>query len=501
MRKGFLYLYVFCTGAAVLALEISASRLLAPFFGTSLFVWGNIIGIVLGALAAGYYFGGKLADRSPSPETLGLVTWTGGMLTCAIPLFSPFILRSVTEALFGLPLFLIASSFVSMLFLFALPLCLLGALSPMAARLGTRRIEEVGTVSGALSASATAGSLFGAFIPSFVTIPFFGTRATILGAGLSMILLGGALIKKRAYFLGLLAPLALLLAGSAGAASFGRVVYEKESPYQYIRVVESGGRRMLLTNEGLGVQTISEMPDGLTGVYSDSVAATPYLLDGKKPIRALIIGVAGGVSIRQFRRFAPPEGIASIDAVDIDPEMPKIARAYFGLAPGAATIHVADGRAFLSQSRDTYDLVFIDAFRDELYVPFHLATAEFFRMVRSRLAPGGVVAVNVIGAGEDDPLVARFASTVRSAFEDARIAETSDGNFLILGSEAPIAKERLSSAPEPLTSVAANLAASLHAVAPGGKILTDDLAPVEYLTDRFMWDSVKRFSASASTRS
>lgn len=491
MSKTFLHLYVFLTGAAVLALELSASRLLAPSFGTSLFVWGNIFGIVLGALAFGYFYGGRLADRSPSPRTLGAVTFAAGIGVACIPLLAPMVLRNVTSALDGIPLFLIAASFLSVLALFAMPLALLGALSPLANRIGIRDVSEVGSVNGSLSASSTAGSILGAFLPAFVTIPLWGTRATILASAAILLALGAAASGKKRLFLALLLPAFLAFSGGARAAD-PSVVFEKESPYQHIRVIAKDGRHFLIANEGGGVQTIEPDERGLTGAYTDSFVAAAHLVRRDGPLDVLHIGVAGGSAILQMERFFGKERLGAVDAVEIDPAMFEAAERFFGLGPEQARRVVADGRSFLRTAAAPYDLIIIDAYQDELYIPFHLATVEFFALARERMREDGVLLLNVLGESPEDPLLLHLAGTVREAFPYAATARTGGLNHLVAASRKPLPWERLSEIPGPLRPSAEELLSSRRAVEPNGLILTDDRAPLEYLTDRFLWRVVSR---------
>lgn len=483
MPKKFLHLYVFLTGAAVLALEIAASRLMAPYFGTSLFVWGNILGIVLGALALGYFYGGKLADASPYIETLGLVTWLAGVLVALIPLVSPFILKSVTSLLSGLPLFVIASSFIGMLILFAIPLTLLGALTPLATRIAVHEVSEVGRVSGSLSAASTTGSLFGAFIPAFILIPFFGTRFTILISSIILILLGTFAVKRKRFLLGLLLPIVLFQTVPT-AHSSGYVLHTEESPYQFIRVLSHDDRRLLIVNEGAGVQSISLDAEGLTGGYTDTLASLPALFSSDHSLEVLVIGVAGGSLIRQIRHHFPERSI-HIDAVEIDPAMFGVAETYFDLQENDASQITMDGRRFLRETKKRYDIIFVDAYREELYVPFHLTTSEFFTLVSEKLSPNGMLAMNVLGE-HTDGLLKHLEETVRSVFTVTSSSHL-DGtlNNVILASSGGPSWRMLKDAPSSLLLPAAELAAHRE-VKPGTHILTDDRAPVEYLTDKLL---------------
>lgn len=489
MPRLILHLYVFLTGASILALEIAASRLLAPHFGTSLFVWGNILGIVLGALALGYYYGGRLADRSPHRRTLGIVTWSAGVITACIPIVSPFILRGITEFLQGVHFFVIAASFFGMLVLFALPLILLGALTPLAVRIGVHEVGEVGRVSGSLSAASTAGSLVGAFLPSFVLIPFLGTRATILSASIVLIALGSYAIGRRHFYLGLLLPLVLFT--TASSARPARLLHEEESAYQHIRVVENEGRRYLLVNEGGGIQTVSLDENGLSADYLDVMGVMPALFPEDRHLDILVIGVAGGSVIRQFHQHFPEREIA-IDAVEIDPAMFHVAETYFGLTPDDAERIVMDGRRHLNMTDRTYDLIVIDAFREELYVPFHLATAEFFSLAAEHLEPEGILAMNVIG-GEEDGLLRHIEETVHTALPEVQSAHLEGTlNNVVVASHALLDWERLGSAPEAFGEAVEHLLTRRRVTATD-HVLTDDRAPVEYLTDAMI---AKRFAES-----
>lgn len=466
---------------------------MAPYFGTSLFVWGNILGIVLAALSVGYYYGGRLADRSPRRETLGFLTWFAGLAVSAIPLASPLILHSVTEVLSGLPLFLIAASFVSMLILFAVPLGLLGALTPLAVRIGVHTVGEVGSVSGSLSAASTAGSLVGAFLPSFLILPLFGTRFTILSSAIVLILLGSYAARQKHFLLALLIPMALFAFGGTAARSAEHVIYEKESPYQYIRVTQNGDLTQLTTNEGAAAQSVSMGANGLSATYTDAFALMPTFFETGRPLDILLIGVAGGTAIRQLHYFSDPETELRIDAVEIDPAMFEIAKTYFGLQEDDARLIAEDGRTFLRRTEKAYDIIMVDAYQQELYIPFHLATVEFYELVRMRLKPQGILAFNTIGESKDDPLTTHLEETVRSALPETWVTQMPGYyNHLIMGSPSAIIWSRLKDTPSALQPLAVHVLNERRRITKTDHLLTDDRAPVEYLTDRFLWRILTR---------
>lgn len=483
MPKKVLHLYVFLTGAAILALEISASRLMAPYFGTSLFVWGNILGVVLSALALGYYYGGKLADSHPNTETLGLITWIAGVIIAFIPLVSPFILKSITAFLSGMPAFIIAASFIGMLILFAIPLTLLGALTPLATRIAVREIHEVGSVSGSLSAASTAGSILGAFIPSFVLIPFYGTRFTILISAIVLIVIGTFAIGRRRFIFGLMLPIVLFQA-TPSALSSSTILYAQESPYQFIRVVKEHDKNLLLVNEGAGVQSISLNEKGLTESYTDILATLPTFFPATHSLEILVIGVAGGSLITQIQQHYPDREL-HIDAVEIDGAMFTVAENYFDLQKEDAVQIIMDGRRFLQKTKKKYDIIFVDAYREELYVPFHLTTKEFFSLISERLTPTGIFAMNVLGE-DAGGLLLYLEETARAIFPivtSSHLPHTL--NNVVLANFEQLQWERLAEAPQHL-QLAAHTLKNFREVIPGNHILTDDRAPVEYLTDKML---------------
>ena len=233
---------------------------------------------------------------------------------------------------------------------------------------------------------------------------------------------------------------------------------------------------------------------GLTDTYIDAMAVVPFLLEQDHPIKILVIGVAGGSVIRQIRHFANADRYVEIDAVEIDPKMFSVAKDYFGLQDTDAKMIVEDGRTFLRNSTKMYDIIMVDAYQQELYIPFHLATVEFFELARSRLKEDGLMALNVIGDVQDDPLVTYFKETVRSVFHETASTQM-EGNYnhMIIASPSQISWQNLERSPEPLKTIADHLLIKHQSVNKTDHILTDDRAPVEYLTDQFLFKTIYLF--------
>jgi spermidine synthase len=476
---------VFTGGAVSMATEICASRLLAPYFGSSTVVWANVIGLVLASLAAGYALGGRLADRRPSAGVLGAIVLAASALVAAIPFLArPFLDLTVTgidEVSAGAAI----GSFAAALSLFAPPVLLLGMVTPFAIRLGLTDVRRAGAVAGRIFALATAGSLLGTFVPALVTIPAIGTQRTLLGAAALLALAGAQLAGARWAALGV--GLAVLLALPPGAVKAAPgLLYEAESSYQYVQVVEKDGVRSLYLNEGVATHSVWRRNTVLTGGEWDMFLAVPPLL-GRPVERAAILGNAGGTTARAFGVYYPS---AAIDGVELDPLVSEAGRRYLGLADNPRLrVVTADARPFLRRTSRRYDLIFVDAYRQP-YVPFYLATREFFQLVFERLRPGGVLALNVATVPDDHRLATGVARTLAHEFPQVASWQALRFNQLVLGLKRRLPRaelvRRLAAAPPRLRELTALLARDLRPVAPATRPWTDDRAPVEWITDRMI---------------
>jgi len=487
IRNRFLQVLVFVVGSASLGAEIAAARLMAPFFGASTIVWANTIGVVLVALSVGYWLGGRLGDRHPHLRGLCLLVMGAAVLLAVVPFLArPFLDVSV-EALDSISAGAFVGSLIGVLFLVAVPVVLLGACSPYAVRLAVPDVEHSGRVAGRLYAISTAGSLLGTMLAALVLIPFAGTQRTFGAFALALALTAALGLGWR--FLALPAALVGTIAlpiGTVKATGEGRVLYEGESAVQYIRVIEEpSGDRVLELNEGQTTHSLYRPGSYLTGDYWDGMLVLPFMALDRPPRRVAILGNGAGTTARAYGHFFPR---ARVDGVEIDPKLEEIGRRYFDMGSNAnLSVFNEDARPWLRRSTGDYDVIVLDSYRQP-YVPFYLATREFFDLVRDRLAPGGVVVVNVGHPTRSDDLEKVIGRTMASVFPSVLRDPIEDTNALLVASEAAISAGRLRSAagalPPGLDHLAETEAARVEARLPGGSVYTDDRAPVQWLVDR-----------------
>ncbi|MBV9212038.1 MAG: fused MFS/spermidine synthase [Actinobacteria bacterium] len=481
-------LIVFAVGAASLGTEIAAARLLAPYFGASTIVWANTIATVLVALACGYAIGGRLADRRPDLAGLCRLVVVASLLLALVPIVSDPFLRLSVRALGALSLGGLLGSLAAVLVLIAVPVLLLGAVSPYANRLTLRDVGETGRVTGRLYALSTAGSLAGTFLAALLLIPTVGTHRTFLIFALVLALVAMPWLSTR---LGLVVPAvlaALLLVepGQVGATGTGgRVIATRETPYQYARVVQlAGGERRLELNEGVAVHSDLQPGSYLTGGYWDDFLVLPFAGGSKHPPRRIaILGNAAGTTARAEGRYFPR---TRVDAVELDGALTTLGRRYFDLHGPRLHVYTADARPWLAASRARYGAVFVDAYRQP-YIPFYLTTHEFFAEIRRHLEPGGLVVVNVGHAPGSDALERVVSATMRSAFGFVLRDRFDDTNSLVVASEGRLSGESVQRAarglPAALSAVAGSVAGRIGPALRGGAVYYDDRAPVEWLTD------------------
>jgi len=482
-------LVAFLAGAGTLAIEIAASRLLAPYFGSSTVVWANIIGLTLAYLALGYWLGGRVADRHPDPRLLARILLLAAVALAITPFAARPILDLAVRGLDALSIGSVVGSFFAALALFAVPVTALGAVAPFAVRLALSNVADAGKVAGRLYAYSTVGSLVGTFAAALVSIPFVGTQRTIVGTAAVLALAAAILAGPR----WLVAPAvaAALLAIPAGHVK--RSLYETESQYQFIRVLENeDGVRELQLNEGIVAHSQWRHDSVLTGGYWDLFLMLPPLLD-RVPERMLVIGNAGGTIGRAYGRYYPE---IDVDGVEIDPKLNDVARRYFGTDDNPRLrLIAADGRPFLKATDRRYDLIVVDAYRQP-YVPFQLATQEFFQLARDRLRPGGAIALNVAATPGDRRLSDAIDTTLLTAFPQVWRWSPLRFNDLVFALERPLPRSELVARAELVRGrirlLLPLLRQELKLARPYGRPLTDDRAPVEWLTDRMIFEQIAR---------
>jgi spermidine synthase len=485
----------FVVGASSLGAEISAARLLAPYFGASTIIWANTIATVLVALSVGYAIGGRLADRRGDLRGLCSIVLVAAFLLALVPFVADPFLRLSVRALGALSIGGFLGSLAAVLVLVAVPVMLLGTVAPYANRLALGRVGDTGTVTGGLYAISTAGSLVGTFLAALLLIPLIGTHRTFLVFALALAVVSAPGVGPRRF---LLAPFAVgalfaVPASAIGAGATGaRVIYSTETPYQYARVLQfQSGERWLQLNEGVAIHSDYRPRSYLTGGYWDDFLVLPLAAGHGPPRRIAILGTAAGTVARAYGHYFPQ---SRVDAVELDAELSSIGKRYFALGGPKLHLYTADARPWLSASRDHYDAIFLDAYRQP-YIPFYLLTREFFASARSHLRRGGVLIVNVGHLPGSSSLEKVVSATARSAFPVVMRDAVNDTNSLVVASSGALSRTQVvaisGALPSGLEPVAQAVSGRLTPALAAGAVYTDDRAPVEWLTDL----SILRYAA------
>jgi spermidine synthase len=422
---------------------------------------------------------------------LGGIVVVAGALVAVVPFAAQPLLDLTVRGLNNVSAGAVVGSFLGSLLLFAPPVVLLGTAAPFAIRLAVSDVSAAGAVAGRLYALSTVGSIAGVFVPALVTIELLGTQRTLVGTA-AVVGLGGSLLLGRRWLLAPAALAAVLAVPGGVVKAVPGLFFERESQYQFVQVVQNGPERDLYLNEGVVRHSEWRPHTVLTGDEWDMFLTVPPLLG--RPLRHVaILGNAGGTTARALARFYPG---ASIAGVELDPVVTEAARRYLGLGriPRLRVV-TADARPYLERTHERFDAILVDAYRQP-YVPFYLATQQFFRLVRSRLRPGGIVALNLATVPGDHRLARDVAGTLRTVFPQVLTWQALKLNQLVLGFVRPVSRERLDAAvartPARIRVLTRLLAAHARAAAPSGDPWTDDRAPVEWVTDRMILEYAAR---------
>ncbi|MDQ4077384.1 MAG: fused MFS/spermidine synthase [Chloroflexota bacterium] len=498
MKRFPLLLIVFFAGLVTLGVELAASRLLAPFFGTSLLVWATLIGLILIYLSVGYWLGGRWADRSPRMQTLiGIIT-VAAILVGLVPIVAAPVLRLSVEGFARLNAGLLGGSFAGVLLLFTAPMILLGCVSPFAIRLAVDEVEHAGRVAGQIYALSTLGSFVGTFLPVLWLIPSYGTRWTFWLFALLLLTvaaLAAAMSARRALawpVLGFATVLALALWTQGQAIKpGGNVLYEGESLYHYIRVVEEDGWRLLELNEGQGTHSAyypgSETTGGVWDFYLLAPLFNPAPYDPfAQEKRWAIIGVAAGTTPRAIQAVYGDEPVVG---VEIDGQVVEVGHRFFAMEElTSLEVIIEDGRTWLAHDSGRYHVIAVDAYRQP-YIPFHLTTVEFFTDARAHLTSDGVVAINVGRAPGDWQLVDALYSTMQEVFPNVYAIDMDDSyNTLLIGTNQAVhpddVVDNIAAISDPtLLSLIERARGHIRIPVGNDLIFTDDRAPVEQVID------------------
>ena len=524
-NKLFLYLTEFFSGMSVMAVELGASRLLAPYFSSSQIVWTIIIGTIMIAMALGNIYGGRKADKDKDPGKLYGRVLIAALWIALIPVVGKYIILGISAILVFTvnSNFLVIAAFAACMIVFVYPLFLLGTVTPSLAKYTTDSLEDNGRIIGTLGAFNTVGSIIGTFAPTFITIPAVGTSVTFLiFAGILIALsvcyflspdernneLGSDEEKKGSsdrnskknlskVIAGILIFCLCCVFGHSTSFAFWEsgLTYEGESVYNYLQVKETPNSVILSTNVLFGVQSVLVKEGALTGMYYDYAMAAPYMCGVKdkaengEDVDVLILGMGSGTYATQLSRYFDN---VNVTGVEIDDKITDLAHKYFEL-PDTTSVTTYDGRAYLAAVSDQYDVIMVDAYQD-ITIPFQMSSVEFFSLVKEHLAPGGVMVVNMnmysdeTQSGSQEATINTYlADTISSVFKNVVVVDVPGAtNKELFATESDESLNNLKSNAakeqnEKLADMMERALLTATEYEAGENIMTDDKAPVELL--------------------
>ncbi len=500
-NKYYLYLTEFFAGMSVMAVELGASRLLAPYFSSSQIVWTIIIGTIMIAMALGNIWGGRSADQNPNPDRLYIHMIVAAVWIAAIPVLGKYIIVGISALLvFTISNnFLICAAFLACMVIFVFPLFLLGTVTPSLVKYTVDSLDDSGKTVGSLGAFNTIGSIIGTFVPTFVTIPAVGTSITFLiFAGILLLL---ALIyfisvktRRKNCIAGVILFAVCAFAGTSGSFAFWEkdLLYEGESIYNYLQVKETDDSVILSTNVLFGVQSIMKKDGGVTGMYYDYAMAAPVMA-GRTDGDILILGMGTGTYAKQCQHYY---GTTSIEGVEIDQKITDLAGAYFEL-PDSVNVTTYDGRSYLEAVSDTYDVIMVDAYQD-ITIPFQMSSAEFFTLVKEHLKEDGVMVVNMnMHSEKEGNINAYLSDTIASVLYYVYTVDVlGSTNRELFATQNPDALSVFEAGrvliedPE-LQMMLTRVSEDIAPYEKGNYLLTDDKAPVELLGMQVIDDLIR----------
>ncbi len=499
-NKIFLYITEFFSGMSVMAVELGASRLMAPYFSSSQIVWTVIIGVIMIAMALGNVWGGRIADKNPSPDKLYGRLLLSAVWIALIPFVGRYLITGISLllAVFITKNFLVWAALFACLAVFAFPCVLLGTVTPSLVKYSVSSLQDNGKTVGELGALNTIGSIIGTFLPTFVTIPAVGTAITFLifsGVLAAISIVYFFSMKKKVVKCLLTVGLILALGLSSSTFSFAfwenDLTLEDESIYNYLQVQESDNSVILSTNVLFGVQSILMKESKLTGMYYDYALAAPFMAGipvMDRPGNVLILGLGTGTFAKYCKEYFPD---TLIEGVEIDQKIADLANEYFDL-PDTVKVSVYDGRSYLAASEQKYDVIMVDAYQD-ITIPFQMSTIEFFSEVEKHLTDNGVMVVNMnLKSQTKDSINDYLCDTIGFVFDHVYAVPVQGGtNCEVFAFQNQHALETFRQGYKDVTDPALmdmmeTVSDNLSRWEPENRILTDDKAPVEVLGMRVL---------------
>lgn len=496
-NRFYLYLTEFFAGMSVMAVELGASRLMAPYFSSSQIVWTIIIGTIMIAMALGNIYGGRSADKNPDPDKLYGRIMIAAIWIALIPVVGKYIILGISALLIFTvnSNFLIIAGFAACMVIFVFPLFLLGTVTPSLVKYTVDNLDDNGKLVGNLNASNTIGSIIGTFVPTFISIPAVGTSITFLiFSGILLLLaiiyfISGKVNFSRARKLGVSVFVFMIcvLLGCDNSFAFWQddLTYEGESIYNYLQVYEDDEEVVLSTNVLFGVQSVYKKETGLTGMYYDYAMAAPFMtgINDKDEVNILILGNGTGTYATQCTRYFDH---VNLTGVEIDQKITHLAGKYFEL-PENVDVTTYDGRAYLNAIDEKYDVIMVDAYQD-ITIPFQMSSVEFFQLVKEHLTDDGVMVVNMNMRGTGEGNINQYlADTISSVFSTVYTADVSGSTnrelFASNNADMPdvFATNLAAEDNDELRTMMNKVSSKLTEYVPGNYMMTDDKAPVELL--------------------
>jgi len=499
------YFIVFVASACSMVIELVAGRMMAPFIGVSLYTWTSIIGVVLAGMSLGNYLGGRIADRAPHRQTLGILFLLGGLASLSI-LFS---IGFVGNKSLTLPFPLMGKISFLTAIVFFLPACLLGTISPVVVKLTLKDLTGAGSTVGKIYAWSTAGSIVGTFATGFWLISWFGTRMIVAGVSVILILMGvafGQLWKREKVTVTGVTVLLLVSTLTAGFVLNSRDAfaspYWKESNYFSIRFFDQGENgngkqvRVLVLDHLVHSFVALDDPTHLEYAYEKVYADfTEYMAQTRPSLNTVFIG-GGGYTFPRYMEHVYPT--SNLEVIEIDPDVTRVVYEELGLPQDSKIVtHNMDGRMFFTGDgapKGKYDLILGDAFND-LSVPYHLTTLEFSQKLRDSLKPNGFYLVNIIDNPRRGAFLRPYVNTLKQVFPNVTVAAVGKGwqaagqnTLIVVASMEPLDPQRftdeltkLRGGNEPVTMIMPQEELAEYLAQGSNLVLTDDYVPVDQL--------------------
>jgi len=492
----------FVAGFSLMTVELTASRIIAPFVGSSLYTWTSVIGVMLFGLSVGYYLGGLFADKYVHKNLNWLVFALASVSVFAIPFIIPYG-EIFTAWSLTLPATILLMSFL----FFFLPSIFLGALSPVILKNYTNSFERLGISAGTLSAFWSLGSIAGTFITGFIFIGYLGSRATLMGVALLLMCVTLFFYKSKTQLtisiLFATVILIILFLSVSSVSLANNVFYSKESNYYSIKVADGvlgmdDVRVLFLDFDAHGIESRAGK---FLGGYPDMY---PLFFAFKNSLKDIFVIGGGSYSIPKY--FADYYKDSKVTVAEIDPKVKEAAEKFFDLKDSRISTEIGDGRAVLKRKNEKYDLIFEDAFNSFISLPWHLTTKEFAFLAKTRLSEGGIYAVNFVSPvkGKESLFFRSMLKTFKEAFPNVYIFTTGElsyypQNIVLIGINSDFHQD-ISEIKSNLINLkngqwlASHIADGRNYSDDGGIVLSDDFSPVERLMTPVMNRYFKLYS-------